>query len=299
MSPSKAVKVVIGAHVSTARLRTATGGQAGGLATAIPRAQAIGAEAIQIFGASPRQWRVRVPSKEEVLAFRQAAKAAVIGPVFLHAPYLINLASPELEMRRKSSELLMGHLNIAEAIGAEGVIVHIGSGKEMPKAEAEQAVVQEVRTILKSVSGRSKVILENSAGGGQKLGSTLKELGRLLDQINEERVGACFDSAHAFEAGVVVNYDPESVAKLAEDISKTLSWERLTVIHANDSKTTWNSHHDRHENIGQGYIGRDGFVNLLRHPQFRSLPWLLEVPGFAGEGPDKQNVDLLRELSGR
>ncbi len=276
---------------------------------AVSRAQAIGAKTIQIFGSSPRQWKFRLPSPEGASAFRRAVGEAGIRPVFLHAPYLINLAAYDEVIRAKSTELLAGTLKIAEALDAKGVIFHIGSASpakvstaagstEMPLALARKSVVAELRTILKNIPGKSALILENSAGGGDKLGADLAEIGGMMDELGSERVLACFDTAHAFEAGIVGDYSPEAVQALAETIGRTIRWERLAAIHANDSKTVWNSHSDRHENIGEGYIGKEGFRNLFRDPKFRAAPWLLEVPGMNDEGPDKENVDILRELAG-
>jgi deoxyribonuclease IV len=278
--------VRIGAHVSAA----------GGLENAILNAQKIGADAIQCFGASPRQWRVKTHGDEEVEKFKTTLAASGLGPVFLHAPYLINLASPEAGLRKRSTELLAAHFKIAVQIGAAGVIFHIGSGRELPRKDALNAVIEEMRAVLEGVSGRSTLVIENSAGGGEKIGRDFDEIGYIMDSLNSDRVTACFDTAHAFEAGLAAGaYTPEVIAKLQEHITSTIGWGKLTVVHANDSKTPWNSHNDRHENIGKGYIGLEGFRALL-HSRFADMPWLLEVPGYDGEGPDAQNIQTLRNL---
>jgi deoxyribonuclease IV len=278
----------IGGHISAA----------GGLSKAIERAESIGANTIQIFGSSPRQWRTYRHAPEEVAAFRKGMEDKGITPAFLHAPYLINLAAPSAEIRIKSRELLGASLKIADMIGARGVIFHIGSGAELDKKVSFNEVVRAMKAVLKEAPGASLLIAENSAGGGGKLGSSLEEIGAILDAVDSRRAAACFDTAHAFEAGMVQAYDVAGVKALAYQMKQFVGWERLAAIHANDSKTAFNSHHDRHENIGEGFIGKSGFKNLLAEPSLRKVPWLLEVPGYADEGPDKKNVDILKKLAG-
>jgi deoxyribonuclease IV len=285
--PSK--EVYLGGHVSVA----------GGFVNGILKAKEIGANTIQIFGSSPRQWFVRMPSAESAEAFRKACAKEKMGPVFLHAPYLINLASPSEEARQKSIACLAGHYRIAEMLGAEGLVLHIGSGAEMEKKRAFSIVVKALKETIKMVPGKSFLMVENSAGGGAKIGARLEEVGEILDAVDDPRIAACFDTAHAFESGIIDGYTPANVKKLATRIEETIQWKRLKALHANDSKTAFDSHHDRHENIGEGYIGLDGFRSLMAHSKFRSIPWLLEVPGFGEEkGPDKKNVDILKKLNG-
>lgn len=278
----------IGGHVSAA----------GGLSNAIGRAREIGANTIQLFGSSPRQWRTYTHAPEEILAFRQGLEEFDLAPAFLHAPYLINLAAPSAEIRQKSRELLAASLRIADAIGAKGVIFHIGSGAELDKKVSFAEVVKAMKAVLKDAPGQALLLAENSAGGGGKLGSSLEEVGAILDAVGSKRAGACFDTAHAFEAGAVQAYDVAGVKALAYKMKEYIGWDRLAAIHANDSKTAFDSHHDRHENIGEGFIGKEGFKNLFREKDFRKTPWLLEVPGFKDEGPDKRNVDILKKLAG-
>ncbi len=279
-------KVLIGGHVSAA----------GGLWNAIANANAIGAEAIQIFGSSPRQWSVTAHTEEDFAKFRAEAKSAKMGPVFLHAPYLANLASPKASLRAMSARLLGAHLKIANAINARGLIFHIGSGKEMPREEAFRVVVSALKDILKKVLGKSMLVIENSAGGGQSIGASLEEIALIIKGVGSSRVGVCFDTAHAFESGLIEGYTLETVDALALQIKKTITFRRLLALHVNDSKTAFNSHHDRHENIGRGYIGLEGFRALINHPDFQKPPWLLEVPGFKNEGPDRKNIKILKGL---
>lgn len=216
--------------------------------------------------------------------------------MYLHAPYLANVASPEKDLREKSVENLSSHLAICEVLDAQGLIFHIGSGKEMPKQEALTIVVEEMKKILKKVPGTSRLIIENSAGGGQKIGSSAREIGDILKRIGSPRVKVCLDTAHAFEAGVIETYSQQGVKTFFDEWDKEVGCENIVALHVNDSKTVFNSHHDRHENIGQGYIGLAGFEQLAKEKRIHHTAWLLEVPGFDNGGPDKRNVDILKKL---
>jgi deoxyribonuclease-4 len=278
------MKPIIGAHVSVA----------GGFNKGVDHALEIGAQAIQIFGASPQQWQAKMPNDETITGFKKRLLESGVGPVFLHAAYLVNLASPDDSLVAKSVKNLSSHLKIAELLGAQGLIFHIGSGKELPKEAAMKKVVVAMKEVLKNVPGKAQLIMENAAGGGQKIGTTATELGELMKKIGSSRVKVCIDTAHAFEAGAIQKYDAENIAQFFNEWGGEVGVENIVVLHANDSKTACGSHSDRHENIGEGYIGIDGFKNLARHPHARSIPWILEVPGFKDEGPDKKNIERLR-----
>ncbi|MBI5220696.1 MAG: deoxyribonuclease IV [Candidatus Liptonbacteria bacterium] len=276
---------LIGTHVSTA----------GGLAKAIDRAEAIGAEAIQIFGVSPRSWSAPLPSAEAIAAYRKRLAASSVRAVYLHAPYLINLASPDPRLRNISTHNLIAHFKITEAIGAAGLIFHLGSGKEMPMVDALAVSIEAMRKAVQDVPGRAHLIMENSAGGGQKIGATMEDLQILYRGVDSRRLKICFDTAHAFEAGLVMDYAPDNIDQLCRELDRTVGLQNVVVVHANDSRTAASSHHDQHENIGQGHIGLAGFQNLARESKFCKMPWLLEVPGFDGEGPDAKNIKILKE----
>lgn len=282
-------KPKIGAHVSVA----------GGLEKAIENAKNIGAECIQIFGSSPRQWRTKKPTKDEVEKYKEAQKKSGIGPVYLHGAYLVNSASPSAETRRKSIKNLTEHFEIAEMIGAEGLIFHIGSGgKDMPKDKAAKLAVEGIKQVLKNVPGKSWLVLENAAGGGQKLGYDAKEMGKMLKMIKSKRVKICFDTAHAFEAGIIEEYSPKKIKENFDEWDREVGMENIVALHVNDSKTDFNSRHDRHENIGEGYIGLGGFRNLMKEKRLHNKAWILEVPGFGEEGPDKDNIEILKKMRG-
>ncbi|MDO8574412.1 MAG: deoxyribonuclease IV [bacterium] len=274
----------IGAHVSVS----------GGLYKAFENAKNIGAEAIQIFGSSPQQWSVRLPKEEDIKKFKIAQKDSSDIPVFLHASYLANLASSSEITRANALQSLTGHLKIADLIDARGLIFHIGSGKDQTKEDAMNLVVEGCQKILKNVPGQTQLILENSSAGGAKLGAPADEIGEILKKINSTRVKVCFDTAHAFEAGIIEYDSNEKNKKKFVERDREVGLDNIIAIHANDSKTAFNSHNDRHENIGQGHIGLKGFQNLAQEKRLHTKVWLLEVPGFDDTGPDAKNIQILK-----
>lgn len=277
-------KPKIGAHVSTA----------GGLWTAFERAKDIDADCIQIFGASPRTWQAKLPNADEINKFKEEGKKIGIGPVYLHASYLVNLGSPNPDLVLKSIKSLSDHLKIAELIGAAGLIFHIGSSAGMDKEKSLNQAISGMKKVLADVPGKSFLVMENNAGGGEKIGKTVEELAFLFKKIDSKRMKVCLDTAHAFESGIV-RYGAADIGIFTDKIDKEIGLENIVAIHANDSKTLWNSHNDRHENIGEGHIGLPGFKALAKEKRLWDKAWLLEVPGFADEGPDKKNVEILKK----
>ena len=275
----------IGAHVSSA----------GGLFKCIENAKVIGAEIAQIFGSSPRQWQTRFPNKEEISEYQDKLKSSGLRGVYLHGAYLVNLASPDSATLDKSIKNLSEHLQIAEMINAEGLIFHVGSGKETSKPEAVKQAIDAMKEILKTVPGRSQLIMENSASG-KKVGAWPEEMKIMLEGVNSNRVKICLDTAHSFESGLIEKYEPENIKTFLDYWDKEVGLDNVIALHVNDSKTISGSHNDRHENIGDGHIGLGGFKNLAKEKRLWDKPWILEVPGFEDSGPDKKNVDILKSL---
>ncbi|TSC81723.1 MAG: deoxyribonuclease IV [Parcubacteria group bacterium Gr01-1014_19] len=274
---------IIGAHVSTA----------GSISKALKNAEEIGAKAIQIFGSSPQQWLTRFPTPAEIKNFLTAREKSGNLPVFLHAGYLVNLASSKKENREKSIKNLAEHYQIAQTLKAEGLIFHLGSSTGTTFESGMKNLTTGIKKVLSLVKGPSKLLLENSSGGGSKLGSTLKELATLIDQLPPERTGICLDTAHAFEAGMIECDDQKSVKSFFDQWDRLIGLDAIKAIHANDSKTPFDSKSDRHENIGAGYIGKKGFTNLAGEKRLKDKIWILEVPGLEDEGPDKANIEAL------
>jgi deoxyribonuclease-4 len=275
----------VGAHVSTA----------GGVDKAVDRALDMGAEAVQVFTSAPQSWRRREFSAEEIAAFRARAQEVGLGPNYIHGPYLINLATPDPALLAKSVEALVLDLELCSRLGMEGVIFHLGSHKGAGLEERLGQIVDSILQVLARTPADTWLVLENSAGMGGAVGSHFPELGRIVRAAAHPRVKVCLDTQHMFAAG----YDlcsRQGLEAAMEEFDREVGLERLVAVHANDSKCPLAGGIDRHENIGLGYIGREGFLNVLAHPAFRDLPFLLEVPGMDGGGPDRPNVEALKEL---
>lgn len=275
----------VGAHVKTS----------GGVDKAIDRAEAIGAETIQIFSGAPQAWRRKEYKPEEVEAYKARAEEKGIGPAFVHGVYLVNLATANEENLAKSLDALVHDMNVCHMLGPKGVIFHIGSHRGAGYDQVVGQVVQSVSSIVEATPADTWLILENAAGMGGAIGSKFLELGRIIREAGSPRLKVCLDTQHAFAAGYDVKTKEGLEAAMAE-FDAEVGLDRLVAVHANDSKCPLAGGLDRHENIGEGHIGLDGFLNLMSHPAFRDVPFLLETPGFDKEGPDRRNVEILKSL---
>ena len=275
----------VGAHVKTS----------GGVDKGVERAAEMGAETIQVFSGAPQAWRRKVYGKAELDAYRAKLAETGIGPVFIHGLYLINLASSNPDFLAKSYEALVIEMQAASLIGARGVIFHLGSHKGAGYEARFEQLVDYVRRVIDATPEDAWLILENSAGMGGAIGSKFAELGRIIRESGSKRVKVCLDTQHAFAAGYDVKTRAGLDASMAE-FEREVGLECLVAAHANDSKCALAGGIDRHENIGEGQIGRDGFINLLSHAAFAEVPFLLEVPGFDKEGPDRANVEILKAI---
>ena len=275
----------IGAHVSTA----------GGLSKAVGRGVEIGCEAIQIFGSSPQGWAFKPIPGEEVETFRQGLTEANMGPVFLHAIYLINLGTPKEDVLEKGVQSLINYMGLGSDIGAAGVIVHPGSHGGAGYEAIFPQVVSSIQRVLEHSPDGPCLVLENMAGMGQHIGAKFEDLGRILKEINSPRLKVCLDTQHCFAAG----YDmatKQGIEAMIAEFDQDVGVSNLLAVHANDSKRPCGSGVDRHDNIGDGFIGEDGFAAIMGNPAFRDVPFLLEVPGFEEKGPDRQNIDILKKI---
>jgi len=275
----------VGAHVRTA----------GGVFKGVDLAEEIGAETIQIFCGAPQAWRRKEYKPGEVETYKQRLEETGVGPVFVHGVYLVNLATDNKENLKKGIDALVHDMNACHLLGTRGVIFHIGSHRGAGYEKVFGQVVDSVRQIVGATPEDTWLILENSAGMGGAIGSRFEELGRIIAEAGSDRVKVCLDTQHAFAAGYDMGSKPGVEAAMAEFDAK-VGLERLVAVHANDSKCVLAGGIDRHENIGEGHIGRKGFEAIMGHAAFRDVPFLLEVPGFDGGGPDKRNVDILKRI---
>lgn len=273
----------IGGHVSCS----------GGIENAITNTLLIGGNCMQIFAGSPRMW-VRSLYNESVAAkFKLKVKENDLGPVFIHALYLTNLASDNDELVRKSKRALITDLTNSSLIGSAGVVLHIGSHQGRGWQDSKDACIANIKDVLSATPQDSNLLLENSAGQKGKVGS-FEELHDILSAIDDPRLRVCLDTAHSFEAGYNFGTD-EGLNIWIKDIGKYIA-NRLDVLHLNDSKTPVGSGRDMHQNIGDGYIGETGIKRIINHPVVARLPLILEVPGLEGTGPDKANIDRVKSL---
>lgn len=274
-----------GAHVSSS----------GGIWQAIDRAEAIGCNAVQVFTQSPRMWRPTNHTPEAVARFRERREEAGIESVVCHALYLVNLASPDPEIHGKSVAAMRSSLEAAAAIGAEGVIFHVGSHLGAGFEAGLERVVPALQELLELTTDDLWLLMENSAGAGATIGRSTDELAAIHDALNHHpRLGLCLDSCHWYVSGVDVTDAAVLDAALA-DVDARIGLDRLRCLHVNDTKAALGSNLDRHESIGVGVMG-DGLRTFVQHPAFRELPAVLETPGPEGNGPDAAEVVLLREM---
>ena len=253
---------------------------------------------MQLFLSTPHRWQLPNHTDEQVDEYKRLVSDAHIGPNFAHAAYLLNLATADPQMRQRSIDNLSASAAWADRVGLAGVVVHVGSGRGQSVEDAIVQVTGALAEVLKKDT-RSAILLENSAGSGELLGSRFEQIGSLFDRLGrDKRLGLCMDTAHTFASG----YDlrtAEGIDGAVDEISRCVGLERLLLIHTNDSKVDLNSFVDRHENIGKGFLGDEAFSQLLAHKALRPAAWVLEVPGYEDKGPDLQNLDDLKRLAGR
>ena len=275
----------IGAHVSSA----------GGISKAVARGAEIGCEAIQIFGSSPQGWAFKPIPGEEIEAFRQAAAEESIGPVFLHAIYLINLGTPNQANVEKGVGSLVNYMKLAQSIDAAGVIFHPGSHGGKGYEAVFPQTVEAIKKVLDESPEGPILAVENMAGMGQHIGAKFEELGGILKAVDSPRLGICLDTQHSFAAGYDLT-SKEGIDAMIAEFDETIGLGHLAAVHANDSKRPCGAGVDRHDNIGEGFIGEDGFESIMANPAFRGVPFFLEVPGFEGKGPDQKNIQILKDI---
>ena len=275
----------VGAHVSSS----------GGADKAIDRARELGAETIQMFAGAPQAWRRKQFAPAEVEAFRARSEESGVGPAFVHGVYLVNLATDNTDNLGKSLDALIHDMKACHLLGAKGVIFHIGSHRGAGYDHVFRQVVESVGAVIEATPDDTWLILENSAGMGGAIGSKFTELAAIMREAGSSRVKVCLDTQHAFASGYDLKTEEGLDAAMAE-FDREIGLTSLVAVHANDSKCPLGGGIDRHENIGKGHIGRDGFANIMSHPAFAEVPFLLEVPGLANEGPDRPNVEILKEI---
>lgn len=242
--------------------------------TVIEEARAVGAELAQVFLSNPRAWAA--PRIDAAERFGAAWREAGIGPLYVHAPYLVNIASPNPGFHARSRELALATVEACEAGGAAGFVLHAGSGGPSEPGQARRRAAAVLREAARAAR-RTRILVELMAGTSGAVASTLGEARALLDEVGEERLGLCLDTCHLFAAGYALD-EPDGVEALFEELDRLGLRGRLALVHANDAKHPRGSRRDRHERIGEGHIGVEGFFELLHRPELADLDLVLETP---------------------
>jgi len=271
---------------------------AGALENAAHHAKKIGCDTFQMFSANPRGWRTLDPSPAECEAFRAARREYDLSPVAIHDNYLINLASSDALIRERSIAAFRRELVRAVALGADYLVTHPGSAKGASPAAALRTCVESLRQAAAGLKlDGLTILIENTAGQGSVIGRTFEEVAEILaDAEKDLPMGACIDTAHSFEAGYAIHTE-DGLRKAVKQLDAIIGLKKVRVIHANDSKTAFGSHVDRHEHIGKGQIGAEGFRRILRHSRWKNIPVICETP-MDRPGDDKRNLRMMRTLAG-
>lgn len=279
----------IGAHMSIS----------GGMEKSFERIRAVGGECFQIFVKPSVQWQAKDLSLEDVARFKAEQERTGIGPVVAHASYLLNLASPDKDLRKKSILTLALELVRCARLGIEYLVIHPGSSGGAGDQKGLEWITEGVdRVFTKAEVPDTKILLETMAGAGSQLGSRLEQLRDLIDlSRNPERLGICLDTSHVFGGGYDIS-SVEGYKNFFDSFQRLIGLDRLKVIHANDSKAPLGSKVDRHEQIGLGWLGLEPFKRLLSDPALHGIPFILETPkGKKGEKNwDQINIRLLKKL---
>jgi deoxyribonuclease-4 len=270
----------------------------GGIDTAIDRIEAIGGDCVQVFTQSPRMWRPTNHKPEAIERFHARRAEAGIGGVVCHALYLCNLAAPDEAIYEKSVQTMRNTVDAACAIGADGVIFHVGSHLGAGFEAGLDRTCAALAQVLEHCDGDTWLLMENSAGAGGTIGRSLEELQTLLDRLDRHpRLGICLDSCHLYVSGYDVT-DRHAVDALVQELDDRIGIDRLRALHVNDSAAELGSNRDRHANIGEGLLG-EGLGAFVAHPAFQHLSTYLEVPGENKQGPNANELQKLRDLHAR
>ena len=261
------------------------------------RARELGCTALQIFTQAPSRWRGRVIPGDEASRFRTAVRdAGLEGVVFAHAPYLINVAAGDAELRRRSVDLLVDQLARARLLGLDGVVLHpgahVGDGAEVGLERCAAAL----KEVLDTVDGAPPILVEVTAGQGSALGRTLAEVASVIESLPADGVGVCWDTAHLWAAG----YDVASAdgwERLWREFSRLLGRRAPNLLHLNDTEVDLGSRIDRHARIGHGRLGFESFSRIVNDPRLVSVPMVLETPKGEDLAEDRENLTLLRGLA--
>ena len=267
----------------------------GGVFLGLERAHALGCSTLQIFSHNPRGWAVKELSARDVLLFRSLRTRLDISPVYVHSSYLINIASGNELLKRRSIGLLATEMERADEIGAEYVVLHTGSASSEDRRASVERAVGALNEVAAMKRWKAGLLIENTAGERGDVSSTIAELSKILDAVKGPLIsGICLDTCHAFAAGYDIR-SARGMRRMAGEIRKHVGFERVKLIHLNDSKGAMGSRVDRHEHIGSGRIGEGGLSRLFHYSPLRKVPLILETPK-KSDSDDPMNLAKVREM---
>ncbi|MGB2803696.1 MAG: deoxyribonuclease IV [Candidatus Zixiibacteriota bacterium] len=280
-------KLLIGAHMSIS----------GGVFNAFPLGEEVGCATIQIFTKNSNQWKTKELASEDVKKFRESQKRTGISPVVGHNAYLINLVSPKEDVYKLSMEAMLIELNRAELLGLPYLVMHPGAHLGTGEKEGIRKIARSIDTLHQKTKGfRVKICLEMTAGQGSAIGYRFEHMAEIIDQVQEnERLGVCYDTCHTFTAGYDIRTERTYEATFKE-FDNVIGLSRLKVIHLNDTLKDFGSRVDRHQHIGEGKIGLEGFRLLMNDKRWEKIPKILETPKEGGTAKDIENLKVLRSL---
>lgn len=271
---------------------------AGGVVNAPGNAAAVGCEVFQMFTRSPRGGKAPALTPTVVKQFSGEIKKHKLAACYVHTPYYVNFASENNRIRFGTIAVVREELERASRLGASALMTHLGSYKEVGEKKGREMVVEGLEKMLDGYIGSTRFLIELAAGAGAILGDTFEEIADYIEQVEKKlpqyrgKIGVCLDTCHAFTAGYDVR-TPAAVDATLKKFDEVIGLERLALIHANDSKADFGIHIDRHEHLGFGKIGRDGFAALVAHPKLQNIDFILETPK---DGQEIEDLKLLKSL---
>jgi deoxyribonuclease-4 len=268
---------------------------AGGLSKVVERAKRRGCETIQLFSRNPRGWAYGPLDQQEVNRFRDEVSRAAISPLFVHMPYLPNMASEDRALYGRSLDALQADLGRASSLGASYLIIHVGHRGHLSEDEAIGRIAHGINEAFQGVPNSVILLLENTAGQGTEVGYKFCQLRKIIQGVNDkERMGVCLDTSHTFAAGYDLS-TPKGLEKVLGEFQEEIGLENLRLVHLNDTRSALGSHVDRHWHIGEGNIGLEGFRNIVSHPLLAHLPGIMETPR-KNDDEDLRNMAVIRSI---
>lgn len=275
----------IGVHVSIA----------GNICESLERARALGCDTMQIFSRNPRGWKASALAGGDIKEFRRLKLKYGIRPVAVHIPYIINLATPDDVLYKRSVSSYIEDIGRSDALSAEYFVTHLGSHVGSGPEAGIRRFSDAMNIILKKARPEAMILLENTAGAGAMIGSRFEDIRSIMDNIDDPSgLGVCLDTAHAFEAGYDIKTQ-SGLEKTLKEFDRIIGLDRIKVVHFNDSLTPFGSHVDRHQDIGKGRIGREALGRVINHPGLKDAAFIMETPK-ESDKDDKRNLAVVRKL---